>query len=101
MWGDVFDRHHLDMAFSGHVHYYLRSKPMYDGKPAPSPAEGTIYVTSVAIPASDEEQLTEDYAEVHFGGGMLYQTINIDGKKLIYRAINFEGEIRDEVVIVK
>ncbi len=101
LWGDVFDLYHLDMAFSGHVHYYVRSKPMYQGQAVASPAEGTIYVTSVAIPASDEEKPDERYTEVHFGGGMIYQQISIEGNCLTYQVFDIDGHVRDELVIKK
>ena len=101
LWGTVFDKYHLDMAFSGHVHYYARSKPIYDQKPVNSPAEGTIYVTSIAIPSGDEEQPEEKYTEVHFGGGMLYQLLKVENNRLEYRVYNLEGDIKDELVIVK
>lgn len=101
LWGAVFDKYHLDIAMSGHVHYYVRSNPMFQGKPMNSPAEGTIYITSVAIPARNKETPDQDYAAVHFGGGMFYQTLEIDGNRLVYRVYNIEGKIRDELVITK
>jgi hypothetical protein len=101
LWGAVFDKYHLDLAFSGHVHYYNRSKPMFAGNPVVSPAEGTVYVTSVAIPAGDEEIPEEKWAAVHFGGGGLYQKIDIDGRRLTYQVYDLAGNVRDELVIEK
>ena len=101
LWGPVFDKYHLDMAFSGHVHYYARSKPMYNQEPVDSPAEGTIYVTSVAIPSGDEEQPEKKYTDVHFGGGMLYQLLKVNKNRLEYRVYNLAGDVKDEFVIVK
>jgi len=74
---------------------------MHNGKIVNSPAAGTIYVTSVAIPAGDEEQPDEKYEEVHFGGGMLYQLLKVDGNRLEYRVYDLEGEVKDKVVIIK
>ncbi|MCP4641371.1 MAG: metallophosphoesterase, partial [bacterium] len=45
-WSKVFDKHHVDMVFHGHVHYYLRTKPMRSEEPVGSPTEGTIYTIS-------------------------------------------------------
>ncbi|MBN1350487.1 metallophosphoesterase family protein [candidate division KSB1 bacterium] len=100
-WGTLFDRYHLDIAMSGHVHYYARSKPMADEKPVASPAEGTIYITSVSIPGGRENLPDEEFTEIHFGGGWLYQTIDIDHNRLTYRCYSFDGDIRDEFTIVK
>jgi len=101
LWGTIFDKYHLDMVFSGHVHYYARSKPIYNQNPVNSPAEGTIYVTSVAIPSRDDEHPEEKYTDVHFGGGMLYQLLKVNKNRLEYRVYNLKGEIKDELVIVK
>ncbi len=101
LWGPVFDKYHLDLAMSGHVHYYCRSKPMYNQQPVASSSEGTIYVTSVAIPSGDEDLPDVNYADVHFGGGWLYQTIDIDGKKMTYWSLDIEGNVKDELVIKK
>ncbi len=101
IWGAVFDRYHVDMVMSGHVHYYARSKPIFDQKPAGSPAHGTIYVTSIAIPAGDNENPDPEYTEVHFGGGWLYQRIDLIGNQLRYRVFDRGSNIRDEFIIEK
>ncbi len=31
-WCSLFDQYHVDMVMGGHVHYYMRSKPMYAEK---------------------------------------------------------------------
>jgi hypothetical protein len=100
-WCTLFDKYHVDMVFNGHVHYYLRTKPMRDGKPVASPAEGTVYAVSIAIPGARRPVPKPRYAETTFCDGALYQTIAIDGKRLTYRAYNAEGNIRDEFVIEK
>jgi hypothetical protein len=100
-WGDLFDKYHVDIVFSGHVHYYMRSKPMFNQQPVSNPAEGTIYVISIAIPNRDKEMPKEEFVDVRFGGEMLYQTINIDDDKLVYRAFNSEGSERDKFIIQK
>ncbi|HQE81720.1 MAG TPA: metallophosphoesterase family protein [Candidatus Hydrogenedentes bacterium] len=101
VWGPVFDKYHVDMVFGGHVHHYLRSKPMREGKPAGSPAEGTIYLVSVGIPSKDWSGGGPDYAEVIFSGPALYQTLYIDGNTLELRAYSADGNERDRLTIVK
>jgi Icc-related predicted phosphoesterase len=101
-WGTLFDKYHLDIVFNGHVHYYLRSKPIYANKPVKSPAEGTIYVTSIAIPNSADRDLKEDeFSDVFVQGEMLYQKIDINGNKLTLNAYNEKGDIIDNFDIIK
>jgi len=100
-WCTIFDKYHVDMVMSGHVHYYLRTKPMNNEKPVSSPAEGTIYVISIAIPDNEGVIPEQSYADVQFSGEMLYQTLDINGDTLVYKAMNIDGVVRDEMVITK
>jgi len=100
-WGDVFDNHHVDFVMSGHVHYYMRSKPMFNQKPVKSPANGTIYLISIAVPNRDQEMPKREWVQKRFGGEMLYQTFDINGDELVYRALNIDGQVRDELKIKK
>ncbi len=100
-WGDLFDKYHVDMVFSGHVHYYMRSKPMYNQKPVKSPADGTIYVISISVPNGDREMPSRDFVDVRFGGEPLYLTIDINKNTLEYKTYNLAGDIKDEFKIEK
>ena len=100
-WGALFDEYHVDMVMSGHVHYYMRSKPMNAGKPVASPENGTIYLISISIPHRTREMPSREWVDVRFGGEGLYQTFDIDNKKLVYRSLNIEGEVKDELIIQK
>ena len=100
-WGALFDKYHVDMVFSGHVHYYMRSKPMYAEKPVKDPADGTIYVISIAVPNRDRPMTEEDFVDVRFAGEHLYQKIDINGDELIFNAYNVEGKVRDSFKINK
>ena len=99
-WCSLFDKYHVDMVMSGHVHNYLRTKPMRDEKPVSSPAEGTIYLISIAIPDNDP-QTRLPFAESQVSGEMLYQKVKINGNKLDYKAMNIDGLIRDQLTIIK
>jgi acid phosphatase type 7 len=99
-WCPLFDKYHVDIVMSGHVHNYMRTKPMNDGEPVLSPSGGTIYLISIAIPDNDPvEKLS--YTDSQVSGEMLYQKIKIDGNKLDYKAINIDGVVRDQMVITK
>ncbi|MBI2425667.1 MAG: metallophosphoesterase family protein [Candidatus Hydrogenedentes bacterium] len=100
-WGPLFDKYHMDMVFSGHVHSYMRSKPIRNQQVVDSPKEGTIYVVSIAIPNGPGKLPAKDFGAIWFGGPPLYQTIHIDGNRLEYTAREADGRVRDELAIEK
>ncbi|OIN61233.1 metallophosphoesterase [Arsenicibacter rosenii] len=100
-WCSLFDQYHVDMVMSGHVHYYMRSKPMYAGKPVDSPAKGTIYTISVGIPGNHNNMPAEDYAVSRYPKGNYYQHITIKGKKMIYTCYDPDGQVKDQLSIRK
>jgi len=100
-WCTLFDKYHVDMVMSGHMHYYLRTKPMFKDKEVASPAKGTIYLMSISIPGKQERWPKEDYAVVANKDGPLYQHISIKGNTLYYKCYNPEGEVKDELTITK
>jgi len=75
---------------------------MYDGKPVGSPAEGTIYIVSVAG-TKMYDQGDFDYTEFGMTNVSTYQVLDlrIDGDKLTYKSYDLEGKLRDEFVIEK
>jgi len=100
-WCTLFDKYHVDMVMSGHTHYYMRSKPIYNEQVVDSPSRGTVYIISVGIPGNHQNIPGEDYAQVTDGGGWLYQHIEVNGNELIYKSLDIEGNIKDEFVIRK
>jgi len=100
-WEQVFAEHHLDMMLHGHVHHYLRTRPMKNGQPVDSPADGVIYLISVAVPGRERPRELPGFAEKYMSGGPWYQTFDIDGNRLTYRAYSMEGEVCDELIIEK
>ena len=100
-WEQVFAKHHLDVMMHGHVHHYLRTRPMRNGQPVASPADGTIYLISVAVPGRRRPRELPAFAEKYKSGGPWYQTFDIDGKRLVYRAYDKAGKVFDELTIEK
>jgi len=100
-WVPVFDKYHVDMVLGGHIHYYMRSKPMKAGEVVDSYNEGTAYIISIAIPARDRSIGEEPYAEVRYSDGQFYQHVNIDGDNLIYSAYDSENNLVDSFQIKK
>ena len=100
-WVPIFDKYHVDMVFSGHVHYYMRSKPMNNGQVVDSYNKGTAYIISIGIPSRNREMNDEPYAAVRKGDGQYYQYIKIEGNQLSYSAINAENKVIDTFTIKK
>ncbi len=100
-WVPVFDKYHVDMVFSGHIHYYMRSKPMKGGKVVDSYNDGTAYIISIGIPTKPEEHIDEPYAAVRNFDGDIYQYLKIDGNQLKYMAIDSDGNLVDSFKLEK
>ena len=101
-WCTLFDKYHVDLVMSGHVHYYLRTFPLRQGKRVASPADGTVYLVSFSVNERPHPGAHPDYAEkVDYSGTALYQAITVDGKKLTMQSIGLDGAVRDEFVIQK
>ena len=100
-WVPVFDIYHVNMVLGGHIHYYMRSKPMKAGEVVDSYNEGTAYIISIGIPARDRSIGEEPYAEVRYSDGQFYQHVDIEGDKLVYSAYDSENNLVDSFQIVK
>lgn len=101
LWGYLFDKYHVDIALQGHFHYYMRSHPIRRGQPVIDPAEGTIHLMSIAIENRERNLPDAPYAAVQFGGIPLYQTFEVDGRRLTVRAHDPAGKVRDEFTLTK
>jgi acid phosphatase type 7 len=100
-WVPIFDKYHVDMVMSGHIHYYMRSKPMKEGKVVDSYNDGTAYLISVGIPAHTRQMTDEPYAVVRNTEGHLYQNVKINGNKLSFVSVNIDNKVIDSFSIQK
>lgn len=105
LWGGLFDKYHVDFALEGHVHYYMRSHPIYNDTVADSPAEGTIHLISIGIPSGRPgvSRPFPDawYAAKQYRGDAMYQTFAIDGNRLEFTSYLSDGTVFDTLVIEK
>ena len=100
-WVPIFDKYHVDMVLGGHIHYYMRSKPMKGGGVVPSYNNGTAYLISVGIPAHAREMTAEPYAAVRNNEGPLFQNVKINGNQMTYVSVNSDNKVVDSFVIKK
>lgn len=101
-WVPIYDEYEVDLVLQGHDHAYLRTYPMKDNQPVDSPDEGTIYVVSVSgVKMYDQGDF--DYKEFGMTNVSTYQVLDIRivGDRLLYRAYDEDGDLRDEFEIVK
>ncbi len=100
-WVPIFDKYHVDLVLGGHIHYYMRSKPMKAGKVVTSYNDGTAYVISVGIPANAREMTDEPYAAVRNNEGPLFQNVKISGGELSFVSVNADNKVVDSFKIKK
>lgn len=102
----VFDRHHVDMVFAGHNHYYERFQPLYggagndQGNVVDDYSDGTIYVITGGAGAFTYDEYDIFGVEIDLiawlcgeadgssvcSGKHHYVIIEIDGPTLTYEA---------------
>jgi hypothetical protein len=101
-WTPLFDKYHVDLALQGHDHAYLRTHPIRNNQRVENPANGTTYVVSVSGTKMYDQAERETTA---FGMTKVatYQVldIQISGDRLVYRAYDIDGNLRDELIIAK
>ena len=100
-WVPLFDKYHVDMVMGGHIHYYMRSKPMFNGKVVDSFNKGTVYAISISIPSRHDNMVAEPYAVKQYDQGYFYQRMEIDGNVLKYTTVDSYGKVKDGFTINK
>ncbi|MCR5720314.1 MAG: metallophosphoesterase, partial [Lachnospiraceae bacterium] len=103
-WRDIFDEFKVDFALCGDYHEYLRSFPLEGDKAVKS--GGTIYVTFPLIPYEPWELAVLEgndkrVAKRSFRGAMGFGIFKVTEEKMVFSLLNFDGEVADEVEVVK
>jgi hypothetical protein len=100
-WVPLFDKYHVDMVFGGHIHYYMRSKPMKGGQVVSSYKDGTAYIISVGIPNREHEMTPEPYAVLRNSTGHLYQYVKVEEAKLKSETYDSKNKLIDSFELIK
>jgi 3',5'-cyclic AMP phosphodiesterase CpdA len=102
LWTPIFDKYHVDLALQGHDHAYLRTYPMKGQQRVASPEEGTVYIVSVSG-TKMYSQDSREYTEFGMTNVSTYQVLDIQvsGDRLVCRAYDLDGALRDELIIEK
>jgi len=102
VWTPLFDQYHVDLALQGHDHAYLRTYPLHNQQRVESAQDGTVYIVSVSG-TKMYSQAERDTTAFGMTKVSTYQVldIQISGDRLVYRAYDIDGMLRDEFVIEK
>lgn len=100
-WVPLFDKYHVDIVMGGHVHYYMRSKPLKGGRVVSSYNDGTAYIISIGIPTRNRQVTAEPYEAEIYTGGHLYQYVQINGNEMKFISANSENKVIDSFNIKK
>ena len=101
-FGNVFDKHHVDLVLTGHDHAYSRSYKLVNSEKVAWNKKGTVYVLSVSGPKMYPVNSTYTNLMEKMGGNtQLFQVISVSDKKLEYQALTTTGEVFDSFVLKK
>ena len=106
-WNDLFDKYGVDLALSGHMHGYVRTKSLYNGKISTDELKGTTYVVSPQVGDRPKDITGYQNADlfamrestsswVDFSA---MSAITVTKEKLTYKLLDVNGEIKDEFSI--
>ena len=105
-WREVFDRCGVDLALSGHMHGYLRTKTLYGGKES-ADGKGTVYVVSPQV--GDRPKVISGYqnenlfayreSTIKWTDYSAMSTITVNNEGLTYKLIDVNGDIHDQFTI--
>ena len=100
-WCTLFDKYHVDLVLSGHVHQYFRSYPINNQQVESTSDKGTVYVSSVTVEPREPEPVSSTYNKVYANKGSLYQIIRIDKHTLDFKSKRIDNSIADQFRLQK
>lgn len=105
-WHPIFEEYGVDLVFTGHWHYYMRSYPMKNSRVVQNPSDGIIYLISIGSFGKNKEKADDldnrpAYAARQYSADFLYQHISIDKNKLVYKSYDEAGNESDYFEIEK
>lgn len=97
----LYDRYHVDLCFSGHIHSYERSRPIRGGKVA-ADGRGTIYMV-VGGGGGDTETFTPTHRDSSHTvrTGHHYGVVWADANRLEFRAYDIDQRLFDAFELKK
>jgi acid phosphatase type 7 len=100
-WIPILEKHDVDLYFSGHFHYYMRSKPLKEFKEGST--SNLIFVHSASAHGKGYESDKQDstFTVLSYPNDYLYQKIDIKGNTLTLSSYLADGKLLDQFTIKK
>lgn len=95
----LMEEYGVDMVLQGHDHAYGRGM-LETGAEEPGNS-GVMYVVSVSGPKMYDVGDEKRWIQVQLENTQLYQTITIDGDRLMYESYTVTGDLFDEFTLIK
>ncbi|MGV3504368.1 MAG: fibronectin type III domain-containing protein [Adhaeribacter sp.] len=95
-WKPLLEKYKVDLVLQGHEHTYARGS----GKAVPGGSPGPVYVTSVSGPKM-YQVAGLPWMERAAENTQLYQVIDVDAGKLVFKAFTVTGDLYDGFELVK
>jgi len=96
----LVDKYGVDLVLNGHDHTYARGSALPEGVERKGKTAGTVYVVSVSGP-KQYQQDAKPWWDLGYTNTQFWQSINIDGNSLTYRAYDASGAVADQFVLTK
>lgn len=96
----LFERYGVDLVLTGHDHTYARGMIMPEGGDMKGSGAGPVYVVSVSG-SKQYQQDAKQWWQIGLTNTQLWQTVKVDGNRLIYRAYNASGSLADQFTITR
>jgi len=100
-WIPILEKYEVDLYFSGHFHYYMRSKPLKEFKSGSN--SNLIFVHSASAHGKGFEKYNQDasFTILSFPNDYLYQKIDVQDDALTLSSYLADGQLLDQFTIKK
>ncbi|MGV3642238.1 MAG: fibronectin type III domain-containing protein [Adhaeribacter sp.] len=93
-WQPLLEKYKVDLVLQGHEHTYARGSTPMNQNLSASQGAGPVYVTSVSGPKMYQVS-GQAWMERAAENTQLYQVIEVDAGKLVFKAYTVTGELYD------
>lgn len=98
-WLPALEKHGVDLVMSGHIHFYMRSKPLSEFTKSTSKM---MFVHSASTAGGFETETQKwDQIDATYPDDYLYQKIDLKGNTLTLTSYKSDGEVLDSFQIRK
>ncbi|MFN3760394.1 MAG: fibronectin type III domain-containing protein [Algoriphagus aquaeductus] len=100
-WVPILEKHEVDLYFSGHFHYYMRSKPLREFKPGSNSNLIFVHSASAHGKGFESDKQDQSFTVLSYPDDYLYQKIDIQGNTLTLSSYLADGKLLDQFTIKK